>query len=122
MFANEKIDATEGQFLKRVLSYSFCRIFDRSLPNIGYEAKDPYEIITEHVKIQKVKDALYLHLDSGLSKSMSQLDSDFGEDIPIGSLMTDKSNMLTVDSDTKLDQVFLSKVISMANQLSSNEA
>jgi len=68
IFANEKIDKAEGQFLKRLLSYSFCRIFDRSLPNIGYDAKDPYELITEHIKIFKVKDALYPYLDSRLIK------------------------------------------------------
>lgn len=117
IMASQKIEKHEGQFLKRLLNQNLRRFFEKTLSNIGYEQIDPQELIGEHIKSQKSKNALYPYLDSRLTKKITQLECDFGQDIPVGSIMTDKSKFLTIYSDTRLDQTFLSKVIRLANEV-----
>jgi hypothetical protein len=43
------------------------------------------------------------HNDKQLKGKIAKLENSFGQDIPVGSIMTDKTKLLTIYTDTRLD-------------------
>lgn len=69
--------------------------------------QEPQEMINMHIQMQKKDDPLFLFNDPGMKGKLAKLQSNFGQDVPVGSIMVDKSKIVTIYTDTKLDSSLL---------------
>ena len=49
--------------------------------------------------------------DPGMKSKLAKLDSNFGQDVSIGSIMVDKTKIVTITTDTKLNGELLSMLV-----------
>jgi hypothetical protein len=81
---------------------SLGRILGRPLHALacGGKQEDPFDLINEHIKLQKQGNPLYPFHDSTLKSRLASLENNIvGEDVMVGSIMIDKSKIVRIYSD-----------------------
>ena len=82
-------------------------LLDNRLTRVSISNQDPFELINEHIKLQKRGNPLLPFLDTSLRSRIATLESNLTEDVSVGSVMQDKSKIVKVYTDMKLDMNLL---------------
>ncbi len=72
--------AQEFDLLRRVLT-TLGRVTEKVLSRIGYRQEDPFDLINEHIRLQKRGNPLYPFMDNSLRGKIANLENNISQDV-----------------------------------------
>lgn len=121
MLFNLKV-SKEFELLRRVLM-SVGKRLEGLFSKVGpSQEAEPVDLINEHIKMQMLGNPLYPFQDSSLRNKLASMESNIIQDVQVGSIMIDKSRLIKLYTDMKLDMNLLKALVKARQILGENKS